>query len=291
MTIERVAQFAKMAANDSGILAALQNNPENFRHSLQLSEPQVRALISASSFTTDKPVRTTSLAEDPVGDLTKLMNLGTLGTLLPPEGSGAFPMPAELPPTLTAPITTPPRQAPKVAPAVHGGAPPKPQVPSSGNTPVGGNTPGGNPPLGTAPSSPSRTPTPQAGLAPTGQPTGRTPISYSPSATVSSNPVQSTPSPGNGGSSPGYSNSSPGDSSPAQGSSTADTGNQVAENSAPAQSQPMSLRATQMYNVPESMGRCGCGCSCDVGMIAVVAQVSATAQAAITAITAIAGMQ
>jgi hypothetical protein len=42
------------------------------------------------------------------------------------------------------------------------------------------------------------------------------------------------------------------------------------------------------FTVPTATN--ACGCSCEVGMIAIVAQVSATAQSAITAITAIAGM-
>jgi hypothetical protein len=283
MAFERVAHFARLAASDSGVLSALQDDPESMRQPLDLSEAQVRALISASAFTSAKPVRTTSRAEDPVGDTTNLMDLGTLGTLLPPEGSGAFPAPGDLPPVLGAPVAVAPQHA-----TPTGNGAPKGVPPSSPPVTIA--------PQHAAPTSPPMTPVPQSAApaqtaSPTAPPQAASPV-FAPQAgttapqasavPVSYGPVSATPV------------ASPGQAygSPQQTLSTAageqGTAGQVEESDGTAPIPIVTAPTLQRFTVPTASG--SCGCSCDVGMIAIVAQVSSTAQAAITAITAIAGM-
>jgi hypothetical protein len=278
MAFERVAHFARLAASDGGILSALQDNPESMRQPLDLSEAQVRALISASAFTSDKPVRTTSRAEDPVGNLTNLMELGTLGTLLPPEGSGAFPAPGELPPAPLAPKSIAPQNsAPTAPPTVT-----PPSSPSA--TPV---------PQSAAPTSPPATPAPQSAAptqpsAPTSAPQAApTPVSTTVAAPQSSGtPVSSSPV-ATSGAGTGQTSGSP-QQTVAMPAGSQGTGGQAEESCGTALAPTLPAPNIQRISVPAATGPCGC--SCDVGMIAIVAQVSTTAQAAITAITAIAGM-
>ncbi|HEV2578999.1 MAG TPA: hypothetical protein VGU25_17470 [Acidobacteriaceae bacterium] len=260
MSLESVARLAELAATDSGVLSALQNDPSQIRKPLQLSDAQMRALISASSFTTDRPVRTTSQPEPAVGNAADLMELGTLGTLLPPEGSGAFPTPADLPP---GPVT------PKTVAPVH--VSPRPQP---------------------APQTPPRS----GPVAP--QHGGPIPVSPSP-APLSPSPQSSTPQ---GTPSVPRSSVTPGSSTqtPATPSSVTVPGSQqvsTATSSGTPQSasQPQVYTAmptlfTQVPGLPMTLKPGGC-CGCEVGMVALTAQLSATAQAALTAITAIAGLE
>jgi len=299
MAFERVAHFARLAASDSGVLSALQDDPESMRQPLDLSEAQVRALISASAFTSDKPVRTTSRAEDPVGDTTNLMDLGTLGTLLPPEGSGAFPAPGDLPPPPAAPLAVAPQHAappgngaPKVAPpssppvtiAPQSAAPASPPVTIAPQSPAPTGPPKTPAPQSAAPAqtaSPASPPSTQAAspvFAPQASPTApqasAAPVSYSP---VSASPVAST----------GQTYGSP-QQTVSMGTGVQGTAGQVEQSDGTALAPFVTAPILQRFTVPTAGG--SCGCSCDVGMIAIVAQVSSTAQAAITAITAIAGM-
>jgi hypothetical protein len=147
MNFDRVAKLAKLAASDSGVLTALQNDPARIRKPLQLSEAQVRALLSASAFSTARPALTTSRPENPVADAAALQ-LGTLGTLLPPEGQGAFPGTGELPP---------PQAAPSVGHTPHGT--PHGSIPRTPSTPQTPRHSPGTPGTPGAPRQGSGTPT------------------------------------------------------------------------------------------------------------------------------------
>jgi hypothetical protein len=274
MALERVAHFARLAASDGGVLSALQDDPESMRQPLNLSEAQVRALISASAFTSDKPVRTTSRAEDPVGDTTNLMELGTLGTLLPPEGSGAFPAPGDLPPAPVSPVTVAPQHA-----ATPGNGVPKEAPPSSPPVTIAPKSAAPAGPPMTSPATP--TTSPQAATpvsAPQASPTAPS-VSVAPmsSGSVSATPVAMT------GQTTGSPQKTVSTSRGVQG-----TVGQVDESYGTAPVPMVTAPTIQTFTVPTATGPCRC--SCDVGMIAIMAQVSATAQSAITAITAIAGM-
>ncbi len=270
MAFERVAHFARLAASDGGVLAALRDDPESMRQPLELSEAQVHALISAGAFTSDKPVKTTSVAEDPVGDTTNLMELGTLGTLLPPEGSGAFPAPGELPPAPITPIAVAPTYAPPPSGIPKTAPPSSPPV-----TPVPQSAAPAQP---STPTSPPRA-TPTQSFAPQLVPPATPQV---PSAPVAPSPVYPTlgvstgPTPG----------------SPQQTvttSSAAQTANgTVVQRYGTALTATIPPSNTSSFTVPTAPG--SCSCSCEVEMIAIVAQLSATAQSAITAIAAIAGM-
>ena len=257
MAFERVAHFARLAASDGEVLAALQDNPESMRQPLELSDGQVRALISASAFTSANPVHTSSRAEDPVGDTNNLMELGTLGTLLPPEGSGSFPAPGDLPPAPVSPIAAAPTPSAPSPKAVPGVAP-------------HGTSPFASAPQSAAPNhSASPAHTPQAASpvsAPQASPTASTPSSAAP---ASSAPAFAAPGRGAG---PSAGSSQPIATAPSGASGTI---GQVVQSCG-----TTPIQATSGV----------CGCSCDVGILAIVAEVSATAQAAITAITALAGM-
>jgi len=248
MSFQRVAQLAQLAANDQEVLAALQDDPARIRKPLQLSEEQVRALVSASAFSTARPVQTTSKPEDPVADPTVLMDfgtLGTLGTLLPPEGSGAFPGIDELPPTPAAPRSS--------TPSHHARGP-----------------------EGT----PQRTgPVPQS-RAPSGAPITATPHATGGLKTASpshgSGPAIGTPQASGGA--PGTVSTS----STAQGSGTlGGRGYATGQAQATGTSSTVTLGCGSVTRP----GRC---CGCDTGMVAITAQVSTTAQATLTALVAIA---
>ena len=90
MALKPVAQLLRLAANDRGVLSALQNDPVQLRRRLHLSDAHVQALVSAG------PVSSISLAMD----LDQSGGMTNLGTLLPPEGSGSAD-PDELPPNPT----------------------------------------------------------------------------------------------------------------------------------------------------------------------------------------------
>jgi hypothetical protein len=260
MSFESVARLAELAATDSGILSALQDDPARIRKPLQLSEAQVRALVSAGSFTSGRPARTTSQAEAAVTDPAVLMQLGTLGTLLPPEGSGAFPSPADLPP---------PQSAPAAVAPVH--AAPSPQA-----------TPAAPQSRGPAPGSHSPSATP-------GSPAPRSVTPQSPSTAP-----QSGASPGSSGQTPGTPSGGAVPASGSQGSPASSSGaqpsaSQTGGSSTPIQTQPTQTPGNLVVGLPQAPRLRGC-CGCEVGMIALTAQTSATAQAALTAITAIAAL-
>jgi hypothetical protein len=250
MDLERVAKLAKLAASDSGVLNALQDDPARMRKPLQLSEAQVRALISASAFSTARPARTTSQPENAVVKSAELMQfgtLGTLGTLLPPEGSGAFPAPGELPPQPAAPASVAPGHHAPSAPGTPRAVTPSPGTgPTAPQSHVPAATPTAVPRAGT-PQTPSRTPAP----------------SVTPSA------------------------SSQGSGTPAVGIGS--TSVMVASNgSSTVQAQVMRAPGTTAVGFRKATAPSGC--CCDTGMVAIAAQVSTTAQTTITAITAIAGL-
>jgi hypothetical protein len=248
MDFEGVAKLARLAASDSSILTALQDDPARIRKPLQLSEAQVRALISAGAFSTARRARTTSEPENAVANSTELMQfgtLGTLGTLLPPEGSGAFPAPGELPPAPVAPTFAAPSHTPSVPGA------PRAATPSPGNAPrsrVPAVTPAAVP----------RTTTPQA-----------------PSRTPASPLTPSAPRQGSG---------SPAVATGSTSVTVASTGPNANQ-----QAQMMRTPGTAATGLRKASAPSSC-CSCDTGMVAITAQVSTTAQATITAITAIADL-
>jgi hypothetical protein len=240
---ERVAELAKLAASDGSVLGALQDDPARIRKPLQLSEAQVRALISAGAFSSARPAKTTSEPQSANADSAELLQfgtLGTLGTLLPPEGSGAFPAPGELPPVPTAPTppqaTTPSTVTPRPVPQAH--------VPR------------------TAPAVAPRPATPRSAVTPRAAFPGSTPRAGTPT-TVGSVTLNTGLA------------SSPG-------------------NSRHASASPGALRQTRIPGGIPVAGRIAAqpadGCSCDAALLAIVAQVSATAHATLTALTAIASL-
>ena len=251
MSLESVARLAELAATNSGVLSALQNDPSQIRKPLQLSDAQMHALISASSFTTERPVRTTSQPEAAVGNPADLMELGTLGTLLPPEGSGAFPSPAELPPVPVAPKTVAPVPSPRTAP----------QMP-----PRSGHVPAAPPYTGPTPVSPYPAP-----LSPSLQPS--TP--------------QGTPSVPRSPVTPGTPASVVPGSPQGAGASSSGTPQSASQPQVYVATPTQFMQAPDLRITPGTRSCCGC----EVGMVALTAQLSATAQAAVTAITAIAGLE
>jgi hypothetical protein len=256
----------------------LRDDPARIRKPLQLSQAQVRALISAGAFSTARPAKTTSQSENSVDNLAELMQfgtLGTLGTLLPPEGSGAFPAPGDLPPAPVAPTATvPSHQAPSANVTPPATAPPSRAAPQS-HVPLPTSPRGGRPVL--------------AGPTASGAPV----VSVTPSASGSPGAApRQTPA-------AAPSASTMGSGSPAKGvGSTVVTvapisTNGVTDESSGNQQQsvgPGLVGRVVAVRGPRATTSRSC-CSCDTGMVAIAAQVSATAQSTITALTAIAGLE
>jgi hypothetical protein len=155
MALVQVAQLARQAASDAGVLNALRDDPASVRGPLNLSDAQLRALISAGSFTTARPVVTTSHTEASQPNAIATLEVGTL---FPPEGEGQFPAPGELPgsvgvaphaphatPTASPTSSQPPHPVPSRSPiAAHSpdaGAPSSTQAPGAGRTPARGQVP------------------------------------------------------------------------------------------------------------------------------------------------------
>ena len=129
--MQRVAELVRRASKDTGVIAALRNDPSQLPKSLDLSEEHMNALQSASAFVVPpagakraaKPAAT-SLS---FGQRAMAATVAPDGTLLPPEGSGGGPAVLTLPPM--APVTAP--VAPIPAPIAPIGAPvAKPPVPT-----------------------------------------------------------------------------------------------------------------------------------------------------------------
>jgi hypothetical protein len=274
MALDHVAELARQAADDDGVLQALRNDPVRIRKPLNLSEAQLRALISAGSFSTARPVVSTS---QPVHSLASQIAAIDVGTLFPPEGQGQFPTPGELPPIVVAPRSVP------VATPVAGVAPrPTPPSPASGQAPYTSAPVASAPqPRGTpvAPSAPQSTQTPQATAVPGTSRTPATPVA----STGTPQAGTGTPSAGGQASSSGTGGES---GQTSQGSGLAESSAQQ-QGSAFGQSagQTVQVLPAPLVGVPTAV----CCGACSTAMISIVAELSTTAQAAITAITAIAG--
>jgi hypothetical protein len=157
MSLERVAELVRRAAEDAGVVRDLRVRPERLVAKLGLTDAQLAALRSASSF--PLPL-TRSAAKKTVATAAGSRNAAleqmveTTGSLLPPEGSGQFtgstggfrqPIPPSKPgpspqtPTPGTPQTPEPRPAPQMP------APPViPQTPAPGQIPQPqGPVPGG----------------------------------------------------------------------------------------------------------------------------------------------------
>jgi hypothetical protein len=268
MPMDQVAELARQAANDDGVLRALQYDPTRIRKPLNLSEPQLRALISAGSFSTVRPVMTTSVAGHSLANQIAAMDVESL---FPPEGQGQFPTPGELPPS---PIASP------VA-----GVPPRPTPPSpTGEAPQASAPTAAAPHISGAPvahSAPQSNKTPQAPTAAPG---------HTPASPVASTGTQQTGTgrPSDGGQT---ASSGSGDDLGQQTGSASDqtpgSGQQMGSASGQDAGQTFQAYPAPFIGVPASS--CCCG-ACPTAMIAIVAQLSTTAQAGITAITAIAGL-
>jgi hypothetical protein len=282
MPLDQVAELARQAATDTNVLNALRDDPASVRAPLNLSDAQLRALVSAGSFTTARPAVTTSRVEPSQASAVAALEVGTL---FPPEGEGQFPTPGELPPIIVAPHAAPPStpsssQPPKSVPgrAPGSGHPPAATAPGAGRTPSAGQTPQAPPhtPQG-VPSAPrsSAAPQPQHGT-----PGGFTPAvsqpprppgtPVTPQATM---PTPSGPGTPNGGSGAPVSNGqSTGSGSPCAGEGQ--------------------TNAQQMFSEPVSTPQpCGCGCGVyETAIVSIMAEVTAAAQTAIASITATAGL-
>jgi hypothetical protein len=183
MSLERVAELVRRAAEDAGVVRDLRVRPERLVAKLGLTDAQLAALRSASSFplplarSAAKRVAATAAAGSKDAALDQMAE--TTGSLLPPEGSGQFtgstggfrqPVPPSEPgpsPQTPAPATP---QAPEPRPA--------PQMPAPGvipQTPAPGQFPQPQGPV------PGVWPTPIPMITPTGPtPTCREPIPRQP---------------------------------------------------------------------------------------------------------------
>ncbi len=270
MPMDQVAELARQVANDGGVLQALQQDPTRISKPLNLSEPQLRALISAGSFSTLRPVMTTSV---PVHSLASQIATMDVESLFPPEGQGQF-APGELPPSPAAA----PHSVPRAAPIA--GVPPRPTAPSSG----GGPAPHSGAPTASAPqasTAPAAHTAPQASHTPKA-PTATPGTGFTPAAPVASagTPQAGTTPPSSGG----QTSSSGGGQDFGQ-----QTGSMLGQ-AGPAFGQ-YAGQTLQSFRAP-SVGVTAPGCcgASHIATIAIVAQLSTTAQAGITAITAIAGL-
>jgi len=224
------------------------------RSPLNLSEAQVRALISAGSFTTTRPVATTSKPRETLAGQIATMQMGTL---LPPEGQGGFTL-AELPPVAKAPRVSP------VSPPVSSRAP-QPKGTQPGTGPIA--QPAAPKPVPAAPV--SHVTTPAAKVPGVPKPPGAPMfVPHPPGPIPTGSPGPST---SNGGSRQG----------------SGETTQTPQEPCEPTQGGAAVQSASQYIQGPCGQSSC---CACATAMIAIVAEISTTAQAAITAITAMAGM-
>lgn len=259
MSLDQVAQLARQAASEDAVLRALQNDPSQIGKPLNLSDAHLRALISAGSFTTERPAFTTSTPQQSLAHQIATMDVGTL---FPPEGQGQFPTPGELPPIVVAP-----QAAPAAAP-LPGTVPrpisPQPKAPVS--TPA---TPRSTPkatPISGQPQSPQSQRPPAAPTS--GQPQSPQAPTYTPGTTPTSNGTpQGTPAPSASGQTPGQ---------PVQSSGSDGTPEQAVQTS-PAPCFQETLEGESC-------------CPYLVAMVSIVAELSTVTQTALTAITAIAGI-
>jgi hypothetical protein len=272
LALDRVAELAKQAATDSGVLSALRDNPATIRTPLNLSDAHLRALISAGSFTSARPAATTSRVEESLASNVAAMQVATL---FPPEGQGQFPTAGELPPVAPVPHAAPsrvpaaaPRHTPAAAPLGHAPAAAPhstPPQPHSGS-PQHKGAPKGVTPRSTPGFAPSFSGTPGGTPGPTSTGT--------PGTTTNGTPGTGT---GSTGTTSGGSGQSSGTPSGAGG----ETGF--------VQQQAVS-GGTPVSSAVQATSDCGCCGSCEVAITSIVAEVATTAQTAIAAITAIAGL-
>jgi hypothetical protein len=177
MALERVAELVRRAAQDTGVLHALKNDPAKLRSAFNLTGAHFDALNSATAF--PLPDRAKSAKSAAAGFRSAAAKVGAEaaadlpGSLLPPEGSGQFtgatsgfgpqPGPAPSRPPTPAPGPQPPPPPPvtppvPATPPPEGPAPPPQKPPPPIYPPGPPQTPpaappstAGQPPPGTTP--------------------------------------------------------------------------------------------------------------------------------------------
>jgi hypothetical protein len=255
MAFRRVAELVSRAAQDTGILEALKDDPARLRSILNLTGAQLEALNSASTLPLPPARKTISVATLSKPTLAAAVDAefqanlpGSGGSLLPPEGSGqltggtGFGQPApQRPPSPSGPGTPP--SAPGKPPSGPGTPPPAP-----GKPPLAPGTPPSAPKSPGSPSTPTAPQTP--GVRPPAVP--RSPVS----------PPQAPFVPPTSPSMPAFPQT-------------------------PMWPPPVYPGPPQAP-CPPIVAPCGCSCGC-CAMTAVIAQVAITAITAITAIAAMAG--
>jgi hypothetical protein len=144
MALERIAELVRRAAQDTGVLHALKNDPARLRSAFDLTGAHLDALNSATAFPLPDRAKSPKSAGAALrSGATKVravqagaFSVNLPGSLLPPEGSGQFtgatngfapqPGPAPGTPPAPAPGAHPPPPAPAVKPPVP---PPQPPTP------------------------------------------------------------------------------------------------------------------------------------------------------------------
>ena len=262
MSLERVAELVRRAAVDGGIAHALRFNPEALRAPLGLSQAHIDVLKSAGAFplpgTTVQPATASATSRVTAEDV------ATLGgaTLLPPEGEGPPPGPDTQPIGLR--VGPSPTQSPQRTPSPGAGPSTRVPVPGIPTPPVTGQ-PSPLPPFAPAPALPvAGLPTPFRGPRPVLSPMPVMRQSPAPTGTtqVAASPIQTSTESGS-----------------------------VME----ACPVPATEPCDQTVSAPVVPGRAaqpraGCNCQCCLSTLAVVANVTTTAQTAIAGIVAIAKM-
>ncbi len=147
MALDSVAELVRRAAEDTGVVEALRNDPARLRSALNLSGAHLEALRSAAAFL-PKPGIKAAKPPAPLRESIVFASATSGGTLLPPEGSGEFEIPG-----YTGGIPGGPApQGPSPSPIPKGpGASPSPGVPPATPAP---QAPGTFPPKGLPPVTP-----------------------------------------------------------------------------------------------------------------------------------------
>jgi len=159
MAMQRVAELVRRASKDTGVIAALRNDPSQLPKSLDLSEEHINALQSASAFVVPSAAPKPAAKGLSFGQRA-MATTPAPAALLPPEGTGGGPAVLTLPPM--APVAAP--VAPIPAPVAPIGAPVAPVVAPVAKPPVTPPAPVSKPP--TASPKPPVTVTPPPVTAP-----------------------------------------------------------------------------------------------------------------------------
>ncbi len=132
MGLERVAALVRRAAADTGVVAALKDNPGTLAPSLNLTPSDVEAMQSADALSGPVASRRLTAAQEAATAV-------ATGTLLPPMGSGVFAGTPLAGPSL--PVGTSAGHLPRVDPPILSNGPP----PGPTGTSSVPHTPGGPP--------------------------------------------------------------------------------------------------------------------------------------------------